>query len=181
MRDFFRLWRRKIGVLTLVMACLAMGGWVRSLHTVDLAQFGNLTHKTNGFASASGVIGCFQWDRNNWTYLQQNSPSFQTDGRVWQSGPAEFFALSTHNDPFFRHNRLLPFQMQIDRDLGPDRSRLESEGIWGQNVIANGTAVVIPYSNILFFLTLISAVLLLSTPRQLKPQSLPPSLPETAV
>ena len=30
MREFFRGWRRKIGVVTLVMACVFMMGWVRS-------------------------------------------------------------------------------------------------------------------------------------------------------
>ena len=34
MREFFKLWRRKIGVVTLVMACVFMGGWVRS-RTID--------------------------------------------------------------------------------------------------------------------------------------------------
>ena len=31
MGDFFKPWRRKIGVVTLVFACLVAGGWVRSL------------------------------------------------------------------------------------------------------------------------------------------------------
>ena len=35
MGEFFRSWRRKIGVLTLLMACLLMAGWVRSLSTID--------------------------------------------------------------------------------------------------------------------------------------------------
>ena len=30
MREFFKPWRRKIGVVTLVMACVLMAGWVRS-------------------------------------------------------------------------------------------------------------------------------------------------------
>ena len=38
MREFFRGWRRKIGVVTLLMALVAMGGWVRSLYSVDVAQ-----------------------------------------------------------------------------------------------------------------------------------------------
>ena len=34
MREFFRGWRRKIGVVALVMACVFMAGWVRS-HSSD--------------------------------------------------------------------------------------------------------------------------------------------------
>jgi len=36
MREFFHGWRRKIGVVTLVMACVLMVGWVRSPETCDL-------------------------------------------------------------------------------------------------------------------------------------------------
>lgn len=35
MGEFFRGWRRKVGCLTLVMACLTMGGWIRSLFRTD--------------------------------------------------------------------------------------------------------------------------------------------------
>jgi hypothetical protein len=39
MKEFFRGWRRKVGVVTLVMACLLMCGWVRSRGQVDLVIF----------------------------------------------------------------------------------------------------------------------------------------------
>ena len=35
MGDFFKLWRRKIGLLTLVMACAFMVAWIRSTITYD--------------------------------------------------------------------------------------------------------------------------------------------------
>jgi len=36
MREFFHGWRRKAGCVALVMACLFMAGWVRSLSRIDL-------------------------------------------------------------------------------------------------------------------------------------------------
>jgi len=36
MGEFFKGWRRKIGVLTLVMACVMMGAWVRSFGRMEL-------------------------------------------------------------------------------------------------------------------------------------------------
>ena len=36
MAEFFKSWRRKVGVMTLLIACLCLGGWVRSLNTIDL-------------------------------------------------------------------------------------------------------------------------------------------------
>src|SRR4051794_19488286 len=35
MRDFFKGWRRKLGCVTLVMACVFMAGWVRSIGISD--------------------------------------------------------------------------------------------------------------------------------------------------
>lgn len=39
MRDFFRGWRRKIGCVTLVMACMLMGLWMRSDTTMDQLSY----------------------------------------------------------------------------------------------------------------------------------------------
>ena len=36
MSEFFRGWRRKFGLLTLVMACVAMAGWARSIVVLDI-------------------------------------------------------------------------------------------------------------------------------------------------
>lgn len=38
MGEFFKGWRRKIGVVTLLMACVAVGGWVRSRVRHDLVM-----------------------------------------------------------------------------------------------------------------------------------------------
>ena len=35
MGDYFKPWRRKIGVVTLMLACVFMGGWMRSIFFLD--------------------------------------------------------------------------------------------------------------------------------------------------
>jgi len=53
MGKFFKGWRWKIGVLTLVMACVLMGGWMRSFVATDV-----------WFASTSRIAslnGNFEW------------------------------------------------------------------------------------------------------------------------
>ena len=40
MGDYFKPWRRKVGILTLVLAFLFMAGWMRSKCYVDLLYFG---------------------------------------------------------------------------------------------------------------------------------------------
>ena len=39
MREFFTGWRRKVGVMTLMMALVFEVGWVRSLNIIDIAHF----------------------------------------------------------------------------------------------------------------------------------------------
>ena len=39
MREFFRGWRRKIGVVTLGLACVSMAGWMRSGFREDRLRF----------------------------------------------------------------------------------------------------------------------------------------------
>jgi len=43
MGEFFKPWRRKLGLLTLMMACVLMSGWVRSLRTMNytVIRFGD--------------------------------------------------------------------------------------------------------------------------------------------
>ena len=56
MREFFRGWRRKVGCVTLLMACVLMGGWIRSLRVHDqlIVPRGDSVHI---FASQNGMLG----------------------------------------------------------------------------------------------------------------------------
>jgi hypothetical protein len=49
MREFFRGWRQKVGVLTLLLACLFMAGWVRSLTTFSQVICPLATHNYVSF------------------------------------------------------------------------------------------------------------------------------------
>ena len=54
MGEFFRGWRRKFGLVTLALACLLMGGWIRTYFITDVvtAPFGKTTLITvNSFRS----------------------------------------------------------------------------------------------------------------------------------
>jgi hypothetical protein len=47
MNDVFHGWRRKVGAVTMVMACLVMGMWFRSWHTFDVITL----HGRRGFCT----------------------------------------------------------------------------------------------------------------------------------
>jgi len=57
MGEFFKGWRRKTGVVTLVMACVFTGGWVRS-YRGDYFQLFSRT-----FFSNDGAIAEIGWGR----------------------------------------------------------------------------------------------------------------------
>lgn len=57
MRDFFRGWRWKLGIVTLVMACVFAVGWVRSLSDPDVLIDG--VGSTKGFVSMTSFDGDF--------------------------------------------------------------------------------------------------------------------------
>ena len=61
MSGFFRGWRRKVGVVTLVISCLFMTGWVRSLTTNDAISFHSGRHTTEILQSVKCVL---VWQRS---------------------------------------------------------------------------------------------------------------------
>ncbi len=58
MADFFRGWRHKVGVVTLMMALFFIGAWMRSLTVSDHVhvQFFDYSNANQGFASNNGSV-----------------------------------------------------------------------------------------------------------------------------
>jgi len=63
MPTYFKPLRRKLGVLMLLMACVLMAGWVRSLRMVDLVVFGGGAAPTKSLRSVDGTI---EWHDDRW-------------------------------------------------------------------------------------------------------------------
>ena len=68
MGDYFKGWRRKVGLLTLLLACVFMGGWVRAETVSDVVRFdfGRRQHRAftirNRIHWASYESQCKYWD-----------------------------------------------------------------------------------------------------------------------
>ena len=56
MREFFRGWKRKLGVVTLVLACVFAAGWVRSLSVCDQFSMPLRKHHHVYFASLNQTL-----------------------------------------------------------------------------------------------------------------------------
>ncbi len=151
MSEFFRGWRRKSGVVTLMMACLFAAGWVRSQHIVDCicvgrnpGRFHHLCSDTFGIWSA---YTCYRqthqgvttrllpefWCRSFEKPFRPIAPDFEfsTDHYTVRTFCGFYFALATQNDD----------------------SIIEEESTW-----------IIPYWSIVIPLTFLSALLLLTKP-----------------
>lgn len=74
MREFFKGWRRKAGMVMLVMACVFAAGWVRSFSTADSLMF--MTEPRGAFIAIS-MSGCV---------LNKRMPQMEgTPGTSWHS------------------------------------------------------------------------------------------------
>lgn len=61
MREFFRGWRRKVGCVALVMACIVVGMWIRSSVFYDQCAWAD-TNRKNVVYSLNGEFGWWHWE-----------------------------------------------------------------------------------------------------------------------
>ena len=142
MGEFFKGWRRKIGVLTLVMACVFMGGWVRSSVMIDcLTVSKGWWFGTEYFMSSNGLCAWY-------TSIATDFPAIQ-----WRS--------AYHDDPEYQTTQI-PRTKWSWIDYGMSLGDVIDENDYASRL----KIWVAPYWSIVVPLTLISAYLLLSKPRK---------------
>jgi hypothetical protein len=148
MMDFFRGWRRKIGLLTLMMALVGMGLWLRSLIIVDGVQF-PVGQYDNWIQSEFGFL---HWTAFRTAPYRRRQASYYSKGlRIEvQSGKPVFPVLTKETFPSQLH-------------------------IFGFHFCSGNEATrcYIPYWFIVIALIVLSVFLLLTKPRQLT-QKKPP-------
>ncbi len=74
MSEFFRGWRRKFGVVTLVMAFVFMVGWVRSVYQSDILTFPNDDYNSEIWHSGGNHLAWVTYARRH----PNNLPSWPT-------------------------------------------------------------------------------------------------------
>lgn len=194
MREFFSGWKRKMGCLTLLIACLFAAAWVRSQRTVDVIQI---------------LIG----DRSADTVEMSARPSPMFEGSGFREPSAHTFAsipggimweklTSRINDPVpyasvferFKFDtfafRPSPFGANVIGNLGIHRQswrynwlgiRIGAVPIVEPGTLSERIMWIIPYWSIITPLTLLSAWLLLGKARaRPNPHSATKVAPNTA-
>lgn len=175
MGNDFKPIRRKIGVVTLVMALVFMGGWVRSLIIGDIWHWRRSNTNVQSFISNGG--------RLSWEGSQQPT---QIDTEYLQSIPGgsgtvtmelvqlDTFHSSQRADPTVYLNTGLPIPAEHWAYCGFEFRGYEldlggiSTSIW-----------TIPYWSVVIPPTLISLWLLLTKPRKSTPKKTTEPIPET--
>jgi hypothetical protein len=144
MGDFFKLWRRKIGVLILGLACLLVMGWVRSFSLTDLAQVEISSQSCVFLESSAQTIGVGM-ERAN-----ERNPPIWSIAPAWETTPSS--GIKPLNDiQHFRWNaQWHDFGIGGNYDNYPNNLLLELQA---------------PYWSTVIPLTLLSAYLLFSKPR----------------
>ena len=157
---FFKPFRRKIGVVTLVLACAFAAGWVRSCLTADFVWYPSNT-SCYSIESLHGMI-----------LLTKGTP-------VAPSSPIQFGSENLWAPPFLKfavNGKPLPFNPYEKLDLTWQSDWLffsVCDGRIKNNAIAQIEMCIIPYWSIVIPLTLVSAFLLLTYPRRSNQNKIP--------
>ena len=145
MREFFSGWRRKVGVVTLLVACVFMAGWVKSILAIDIAVIPLGVYSAVTVFSEDQLFGV--------QYQFEPLGLHRTTRLSWVSHATEH---------------------HISKNLFPDARLTWHYRLWGfgcaeyPDIRANGSRLIfwlIPYWSIVLPLTLVSAFLLLSKPK----------------
>ena len=145
MSDYFRGWRRKVGVMTLVMACLFMVGWFRSQTRFEYIDFsfGNVTYGVTSMHSGLAFSRTMELD-----------PTSVLDFIDFKS--VELFIKP--QDPF----NGTPWSPGFQFDWRWDWAGFHIGE--GQYATRRDQDIMVPYWSIVLPLTALSAFLLLSKP-----------------
>ena len=150
MREFFRGWKRKVGVVTLMMACVAMVGWIRSRFVMDEYTFIN----------QRGSMEIFQTEPNRmvWASLEYDvKPNY---------GPIAPF-VSNRLPPNYEASAWIGYEWKY-RFLGVGAGQVS----YAQTSMGPLTTkvVFVSFWSVVLPLTALSAYLLLSMPRHTTPK-----------
>ena len=168
MGDFFKLWRRKIGLLTLVMACAFMVAWIRSTITYDSITYDSI--EWNGNPYKFYVESCLNRLHLNCTSHLENEPRFSLMNmkpkQVWgykkdkDTGTELYDPMRFNSDRCDWRCEIAGLHVIRGRSAFNDVARTDLEFV----------LCIIPYWYFVILLTAVSAYLLLSNPRVTKPK-----------
>jgi len=176
MAEIFKGWRRKLGLLTLVMACVSTCQWIRSERISDqVIRYGNITY------SILSQDGFMVFDRR--TPLVLSDTKARRDAKIAKLNERIQYVSDRSILPFGVECIFRSIRIEKDRRLPLDENivrtnrdwfsgyEVEWQRDWGGFAFGAGRGkwdhlelVIIPYWSIVMPFTLLSAYLLLTKP-----------------
>lgn len=138
--NYFKPLRRKVGVVVLVMTCLMMIGWTRSATVFDSFDL------PIGGIAASGVLSA---NRQIGLYFTTDKTEYRFPER-----------------PAWKEHKRETFEAMFPKRLGYDWDWRYGQFAWLRNSSGRVRVLATPFWSIVAPLSLLSAYLLLSKPRQ---------------
>ena len=161
MGEFFKPWRRRIGMMTLVMALVFMVGWVRSPLVTDMIGYSTRVNSADTWFSADMRFGWFGLRIDPKKRLATN-PSHDFKGSAFPSWSTLPTSQSRKMYSFLRSNR-----RWLGFDVGKEVTGFAFDWVF---------YLAVPYWSVVIPLTLISVWLLLSKPRPSTPNKFPETI-----
>ena len=155
MGTFFLGWRRNLGIVTLVMALMFTGGWIRSLSVDDSINF----------PSGKSTFHTISSDQNDLIWMAWSGPDFVPDR--FPGFYESYVPLHSNNDPFGGNHPERDWHAFGFRFAESPSDTLAFR-VW-----------MVPYWSIVLPLTLLSAWLLLTKSRSSTLKEAVESIPET--
>ena len=147
MGEYFKAWRRKVGIVTLLIACALMAGWVRSEVNYCVIRF-NGNHESFRIGSYDGMLG-FIWV----SFETVNEDPFLD----WDYGPLS---------AILENGVYEPFRRQEGMDWRWEWAGFHFGGGTASQTATYSESFYFPYWSIVVPLTLVSAYVLLSKQRK---------------
>jgi len=167
MSDFFNGWRRKIGCVTLMMALVFTGGWVRSTFMFDGIEVVSIKSKY----LISSIRGQIRW-------FSAHSDQARVQKQEIRFPSAELKASDKPERPTTRNQSSVivgDFYLISETEAWGHYSDLVQTP--GPRVQVSEIMAQAPYWSITIPLTLLSAFLLLSKPRKTTPKKISEPIP----
>jgi hypothetical protein len=152
MGDFFKGWRRKFGLLNLLMACAFSTGWIRSLTIRDSIELYSGSFTVQEWASFNGLLS---WSKREHGRIIPREKRWRFK---WIHNPKGPQAVNYYPDRT-RHSNLPWNHLGASVSWSEERAPLQS--LYAQ----------LRYSSVVIPLTLLSAYLLLIKPKPRKAKS----------
>ena len=157
MKEFFRGWRRKCGTVTLLLACLLMGAWIRGAIYFDKLVVPHGKSYSVFWSNSPTMASCLGLGWSHY-WIDPSEGRYKIPGMRWESNP------TYTNERIRELKRAKALEKQSQEWTADGNWEWESLGFLARTN-REFLLLAVPYWSIVIPLTAVSAYLLLAKPK----------------